>query len=125
MPARPRTLPTGFIAPCLPTKANTLPSGGLWLHAIKHDGFRIIARKQIIRIVDQDLIDKAALVLAEGDDLGSLVSHRQRLRSHPSSAHGFGSSSFFLPARSNAALNAIMRMISSPRIVCICPSRVW
>jgi bifunctional non-homologous end joining protein LigD len=25
-----RTLPAGFIEPCLPTKANTLPSGGLW-----------------------------------------------------------------------------------------------
>jgi ATP-dependent DNA ligase len=45
MLARPRTLPTGFFAPCLPTKAHTLPSGGLWLHEIKHDGFRIIARK--------------------------------------------------------------------------------
>ena len=40
-----RTLPAGFIAPCLPTKADTLPSGGLWIHEIKHDGFRIIARK--------------------------------------------------------------------------------
>jgi bifunctional non-homologous end joining protein LigD len=38
-------LPAGFIEPCLPTKANTLPSGGLWLNEIKHDGFRIIARK--------------------------------------------------------------------------------
>ena len=27
-----RTLPAGFIAPCLPTKAETLPSGGAWLH---------------------------------------------------------------------------------------------
>jgi len=45
MLARPRTLPTGFIAPCLPTKAHTLPSGGQWLHEIKHDGFRVIARK--------------------------------------------------------------------------------
>ena len=40
-----RTLPGGFIAPCLPTKTDKLPSGDLWLHAIKHDGFRIIARK--------------------------------------------------------------------------------
>jgi bifunctional non-homologous end joining protein LigD len=40
-----RTLPAGFIAPCLPTKAHTLPSGSQWLHEIKHDGFRIIARK--------------------------------------------------------------------------------
>ena len=37
-------MPTGFIAPCLPTKTDQLPSGGLWIHEIKHDGFRIIAR---------------------------------------------------------------------------------
>jgi bifunctional non-homologous end joining protein LigD len=41
-----RTLPAGFIAPCLPTKTDKLPSGGQWLHEIKHDGFRIIARKK-------------------------------------------------------------------------------
>ena len=27
-----RTLPAGFIAPCLPTKTEKLPSGDLWLH---------------------------------------------------------------------------------------------
>jgi bifunctional non-homologous end joining protein LigD len=42
---RMRTLPAGFIAPCLPTKTDKLPSGNRWLHEIKHDGFRIIARK--------------------------------------------------------------------------------
>jgi ATP-dependent DNA ligase len=40
-----RTLPAGFIAPCLPTKTSKLPSGSQWLQEIKHDGFRIIARK--------------------------------------------------------------------------------
>jgi bifunctional non-homologous end joining protein LigD len=40
-----RALPAGFIAPCLPTKTDKLPSGSQWLHEIKHDGFRIIARK--------------------------------------------------------------------------------
>jgi bifunctional non-homologous end joining protein LigD len=45
MLARPRSLPTGFISPCLPTKADTLPSGGLWLHEIKYDGFRLMARR--------------------------------------------------------------------------------
>jgi bifunctional non-homologous end joining protein LigD len=40
-----RILPAGFIAPCLPTKTDKLPSGGQWLHEIKHDGFRVIARK--------------------------------------------------------------------------------
>jgi hypothetical protein len=47
---RPRTLPAGFIAPCLPTKTDKLPSGDLWLHEIKHDGFRIIARKDGDRV---------------------------------------------------------------------------
>jgi hypothetical protein len=31
-----RTLPAGFIAPCLPTKTTQLPSGSQWLHEIKH-----------------------------------------------------------------------------------------
>jgi bifunctional non-homologous end joining protein LigD len=41
-----RTLPAGFIAPCLPSKTDKLPSGSQWLHEIKHDGFRVIARKK-------------------------------------------------------------------------------
>jgi bifunctional non-homologous end joining protein LigD len=45
-----RTLPAGFIAPCLPTKITTLPSGSQWLHEIKHDGFRVIARKDGDRV---------------------------------------------------------------------------
>ena len=45
VPMLQRTLPAGFIAPCLPTKTDALPSGGQRIHEIKHDGFRIIARK--------------------------------------------------------------------------------
>jgi len=41
-----RVLPAGFVPPCLPTKAQEPPSGPLWLHEIKHDGFRVIARKR-------------------------------------------------------------------------------
>jgi ATP-dependent DNA ligase len=41
-----RTLPAGFVAPCLPSKTDKLPSGSEWLHEIKHDGFRVIARKK-------------------------------------------------------------------------------
>jgi bifunctional non-homologous end joining protein LigD len=40
-----RAFPAGFIAPCSPTKADTPPLGPVWLHEIKHDGFRAIARK--------------------------------------------------------------------------------
>src|SRR6516225_2475937 len=35
----------GFIEPCLPSPAKAPPSGPGWLHEIKHDGFRIFARK--------------------------------------------------------------------------------
>ena len=45
-----RILPHGFIPPCLPTKAQEPPSGDEWLHEIKHDGFRIIARKDGNRV---------------------------------------------------------------------------
>jgi bifunctional non-homologous end joining protein LigD len=44
-PSRP-----GLSRRVLPTKADTLPSGGLWIHEIKHDGFRIIARKDGERV---------------------------------------------------------------------------
>ena len=46
MSLRERTRPRlGFIEPCLPSPANTPPSGRDWLHEIKHDGFRIMARR--------------------------------------------------------------------------------
>jgi ATP-dependent DNA ligase len=50
MLSHPRTLPAGFIAPCLPTSAPQPPSGEEWLHEIKHDGFRVIARKEGTRV---------------------------------------------------------------------------
>jgi bifunctional non-homologous end joining protein LigD len=35
----------GIIETCLPSPAKAPPSGPGWLHEIKHDGFRILARK--------------------------------------------------------------------------------
>jgi bifunctional non-homologous end joining protein LigD len=35
----------GFIEPCLPSPAKTPPIGSDWLSEIKHDGFRILARR--------------------------------------------------------------------------------
>jgi ATP dependent DNA ligase domain len=71
-----RTLPAGFIAPCLPTKTTQLPSGGQWLHEIKHDGFRVIARKDGAR---------ARLYSRPGNDLSRrfplIVETLARLRS--------------------------------------------
>src|SRR5262249_32562272 len=40
----------GSLPPCLPVKAPQPPSGDAWLHEIKHDGFRVIARKDSERV---------------------------------------------------------------------------
>jgi len=32
-------------APCLPTRVKVPPSGELWIHEIKYEGFRILARR--------------------------------------------------------------------------------
>jgi hypothetical protein len=38
-------LPTCFIEPCLPSTAERPPSGPSWIHEIKHDGYRLMARR--------------------------------------------------------------------------------
>jgi len=45
-----RACPSGFIEPCLPSPADRLPSGPDWVHEIKHDGYRLMARRDPIAI---------------------------------------------------------------------------
>jgi bifunctional non-homologous end joining protein LigD len=35
----------GFVEPCIPTLATKAPSGPDWVHEIKHDGYRLIVRR--------------------------------------------------------------------------------
>jgi ATP-dependent DNA ligase len=42
--------PLGFVEPCLPTLARTVPAGPGWAFEIKHDGFRFIARRDGDRV---------------------------------------------------------------------------
>ena len=39
-----------FIEPCLPSPADRLPDGPDWVHEIKHDGYRLMARRDPIGI---------------------------------------------------------------------------
>src|SRR4051794_5393355 len=39
-----------FIEPCLPSPADRPPSGGNWIHEIKHDGYRLMARRDSVGI---------------------------------------------------------------------------
>jgi bifunctional non-homologous end joining protein LigD len=38
------------LQPCLPRRADTPPTGAGWVHEIKHDGFRILARREGDRV---------------------------------------------------------------------------
>ena len=42
--------PHGFVEPCQPTKAVKPPSGPGWVHEIKHDGFRLLVRREGPRV---------------------------------------------------------------------------
>ena len=53
---------SGTIEPCLPRPAKKPPSGPGWLHEIKHDGFRIIARRDARGV---------RLITRNGNDLAS------------------------------------------------------
>jgi bifunctional non-homologous end joining protein LigD len=39
-----------FIAPCLPSTADHPPTGQNWVHEIKHDGYRLMARRDPVGI---------------------------------------------------------------------------
>jgi bifunctional non-homologous end joining protein LigD len=43
---RSRHPPAGFIEPCRPILVTTPPVGPGWIHEMKHDGYRLLARKQ-------------------------------------------------------------------------------
>jgi ATP-dependent DNA ligase len=39
-----------FVEPCLPSPADKPPPGSNWIHEIKHDGFRLMARRDPVGI---------------------------------------------------------------------------
>ena len=49
-PCLQRALSAGFIEPCLPSPAEKPPSGPGWVHEIKHDGYRLMARRDPVGI---------------------------------------------------------------------------
>jgi hypothetical protein len=43
-----RAASSGFIEPCLPSPADRPPSGSNWIHEIKHDGYRLMTRRDSV-----------------------------------------------------------------------------
>jgi ATP-dependent DNA ligase len=48
--SRTRSAAAGFIETCLPSPAEKPPSGASWIHEIKHDGYRLMARRDPVGI---------------------------------------------------------------------------
>jgi hypothetical protein len=76
---RTRRTPAGFIQPCLPSPAERPPTGPGWIHEIKHDGFRLMVRRDAAGAlqVRSFLLDGEA-VACDGD--GMPVFDRLRYR---------------------------------------------
>ena len=56
------TSPVGFVLPCQPTLAVRPPPGPGWIHEVKHDGYRIVARKNgpSVRLWSRQAVDYTA-----------------------------------------------------------------
>jgi bifunctional non-homologous end joining protein LigD len=48
--ARHKRRPPGFILPAQPVIAEKVPAGENWIHELKHDGYRLLARKERDRV---------------------------------------------------------------------------
>src|SRR5262245_4942923 len=93
-----------FVEPCLPSPVERPPAGSDWIHEIKHDGFRLLARRGAagVRLFTRnghDWTDRFPLIvealnalkvttcLIDGeaiccDDDGVAVFHKLRQRRH-------------------------------------------
>jgi len=57
-----KRLPAGFVVPAQPVKASKPTSGPDWVHEIKHDGYRLIVRRDgpIVRLYTRTAYDWTA-----------------------------------------------------------------
>jgi hypothetical protein len=59
-----------FIGPCLPTLAHEPPAGPHWLHEIKHDGYRLQARRDAngVCLITRNAYVDGEVVAVNGSD---------------------------------------------------------
>jgi len=55
----PNKLPAGFVVPAQPVEREAPPSGADWVHEIKHDGYRMLVRRdgEHVRLFSRKAID--------------------------------------------------------------------
>jgi hypothetical protein len=57
-----RPLPAGFVVPAQPVEREKPPTGAEWIHEIKHDGYRMLARRDgdSVRLYSRKALDWTA-----------------------------------------------------------------
>jgi hypothetical protein len=67
-------LPAGFIVPAQPVEREKPPTGPGWIHEIKHDGYRMIVRRdgERVRLYSRKAIDWTARLSAIANGAGRL-----------------------------------------------------
>jgi bifunctional non-homologous end joining protein LigD len=100
----------GFIQPCLPSPADRPPSGAGWIHEIKHDGFRIMARRDGagVRLVTRhgnDFTHRFALVVAA---VAALRAHSFLIDGEAIVTNGHGLAVFDLIRRQRHSDDAVL-----------------
>ena len=77
MPLFRSRLPLVSLEPCLPRLAKTPPTGPDWIHEIKHDGFRIIARRdgEKVRLISRNGKDLTYRFPARGSGGSGAAGH--------------------------------------------------
>src|SRR5712691_4817516 len=79
-----KRLPAGFVIPAQPVMASKPPSGADWVHEIRHDGYRLIVRRDgpRVRLYSRNAYDLTArlpaIAAARGAYQGQELYDRRR-----------------------------------------------
>ena len=113
----------GFVIPAQPVKASRPPSGADWVHEIKHDGYRLIVRRDgpTVRLYtrnayDWTAVDREALGLARPESCSTNTSSGMALRCSNMLAGLVSRASF--QRRSTGPIDPV-------RVRSRCPCPVW
>jgi hypothetical protein len=108
----------GFIEPCLPTAGNKPRTGPEWVHEIKHDGYRLLVRREG---------DRVRLFTRRGSDWSKRYppdcGRRAEAESplvHDSMGKLFGAAPMGFPTSTSSTHRLTMTAPSSTDLICCC-----
>jgi hypothetical protein len=114
---------TKFIEPCLPSPADRPPSGSNWIHEVKHDGYRLMARRRGPRKHKAQRRFTPLLEVSGNMKIG-IIRYPSGLRTSVKGAGTIGAKSLGLHAPKNGRLISDRAMCSITPYPCIYRLRI-